>query len=702
MRIPLCFVMLVSGLGVRPAAGQFRTPEWKNFHNSTYVGEEAEAARVALFRASEHLEAQRPREAGRELLRLLHSEARGMVRYGERLVLPLERAVALQLAQLPPDVLETLRGEEEGAAERALDPRRVERLSLRRFEVAMRHPLSRRSAAAIYDLGQAALLDADFGGGAAYFEEIVCWPSVFAPDLKNLAAARLAECLAFLGEEPRSGSLLTWPQGSVPGVEPSTVASWLARAAKPTPEPDPRWSTLLGSNDRSTLPALGAADPVPTFSFPIVRGEQTWMGSNRPRPKRFFTPGPTQVPGFPRNLPLVVGGVLYSVQRNTLLARDLVTGHDLFAPLRFDFDLHIDPRLYAVDVDQVTASIHDNQLFLSLEVIDRQHAAPVRFGALYSIDLSRQGYITWGVQTFGRDPEDPLHGWVFGGPAELVSGQLLVPAARMGIKETSSHLFAFDPQTGAYRRDLFLGRASAVARYADRFSTETPRLVRPSPLAVRRGSVYVCTNLGVVAAVRARDLSLTWLYRYNRLVPIDSRRYTREVFHVTGGWPGRAPLALEDRLLVSPADSRYLYSLARWPNAEGDLILADPVEKETRLAWIGADRQRLYFLVQRGTRHAVQATDHSGGVLWETPPLPAEEPVIGLPAQSDRFLFLPTDRRIYRLDLERDGYADLVIRPPPATGTPLPKQGTFGDLVVTQDRLISQSNLFVHVYRVAK
>lgn len=698
----LAFAGLTLALAPQALRAQYRTPEWKNFQNATYVGVESEEARVALFRADEHLSAGRTEEAARTLLGLLHGEARGLVRFGDRLVLPLERAVALKLSAMPAEILVALRAEEEGLAERLLGRR--ERSARESVLQARRHPLSARAEQRIYAAGQEALLAGEFGAAAAYLEELVHFPSAGPGSTRLLASARLLECLGHLGERPGTEAPMTWPTGMLRSADGAEFDLELRRQALEAraPERTASWETLLGHSSRSRLPIPATGPLVPLFSFESGVHRTDWP-EQAPHRRRFeVLGGPFPIPPLPAGLPLVSRGRLFYLDDEQLFAKDLATGKDLFPALRFDFDLHLSPVHFTVVLDRCSMAIFDDMLYLTVEIEARRGPEEARYSVLYGIDLSRQGLVQFRVPTVGRSTDDPLAGLVFSGPPHLESGRLVIPASRLEVKETSCYLLSLDPTEGSLQDSLFLAKAGAVARVSERFSAEESRLVLPAPLAVRRGVAYVCTNLGVVTAVQVAPHELLWSFRYNRLAPTDARRFHRENMFVTGGWPSRAPIALAERLLVSPEDSRYLYSLARWPSSEGDLILHDPVEKESHLAWIGANEDELYFLVRRWRDQAhqsVQATDHHGGIRWETPPLPGDEPVVGVPAMGRRFLYLPTDRRIYRIDLSATGFSDMVTMPPDSVGVPIPRFGALGDLVVTDEYLISQSSRFVHVYR---
>src|SRR5882672_12892612 len=153
------------------ASAQLVLPEGDDFLNTTFVGDEPEVARLAFYKAEELLGARQPKEAGREVLKLLRGDAHGLVRVGERLVVPLETAGLLFLLRLP----ETLRAElakEEEAAGVAVPPAdRDASAPLRAF--ALRHPLAAAGERALLDAGVQRLLAGDPGGAAADLERLV-------------------------------------------------------------------------------------------------------------------------------------------------------------------------------------------------------------------------------------------------------------------------------------------------------------------------------------------------------------------------------------------------------------------------------------------------------------------------------------------------------------------------------------------------
>ena len=694
-------------LAASPCLGQFRTPEWKDFHNNTFVGDEPEPIRIGFFSAEEHRGSGRELEAGREYLRIARSELSGRVRFGERLVLPSDRAAALKLLSLSADTLDGLRDADAGVAARIWAGRRGPTDFVTRELLDRHHPLDPHAERACYEQGLYELLAGHPTSAAAYFERIVHWPGAHPGELRAAASVRLRQCLHAQGRAAVASALLRWPDGEVRVAgEPGPIGDGRWRTGQDRDRP---WTTFLGDDTRVRRPRH-AKDPERPARWSVDLPVSESLDPDRASHRHRYEVGLREDVVLPCGLPVVLDDRLIELAEDGVHFRSLEDGSDLFPVVRWDFDLHVDPERFEVDLDGSALCVADRALFVNLRVRDRTTYPERSVGALFRLDLTREAYVEAGWRSWEQEPGDTpgTDPWAFAGPPVAVDGRLFLPAMRLVENDTECELFHFDPRTLELRDRCFLARDRAVDRFADRFSTDIGRrLVSPTPVSARNGVLYVCTNLGVVAAVRAADRSLEWMFRYNRMVPVDSRRYSRHHFYVTGGWPSRPVEVLADRLLVAPSDSRYLYSLARWPNSVGDLVLNDPVEKESRLAWVGADAERLFFLVRRlagrtDPQVAVQCTDHSGSFLWQSDPLPILEPPAGLPAQTDRYLYIPTDRLVYRVDLSRKGTWDLVLPPPDSMGVPYPEIGAFGDLMVTDRWLVSRSARYLTVFAVPK
>jgi hypothetical protein len=327
--------------------------------------------------------------------------------------------------------------------------------------------------------------------------------------------------------------------------------------------------------------------------------------------------------------------------------------------------------------------------------------------ALFGFDLARECYVDVAVTSamLARDPE--LAGYVFSGPAVVSGGRVLVSASRLVAKETECALLAFDARSGAPAGHLLLARAGNVPHYRDRGLRDDVWRVVPSPVALRDGVAYVCTNVGLMAAVRASDLGMVWAFRYHRRNPPDSEKYSRAVQYPKATWVGRPPIALADRVVATPSDSDYAYSFARWPDARGHLVLNEPIERQHRMALVGATDDTLFFVKRTGApggaQFSIEATDHDGTVRWSSVPFPYGERIVGTPVLTRRCLFVPTDHVIYPIQLSREGgFCDRPIAFPDRPGVPAPDFAGFGDLAVSGRWLFSTSALYTLVFEGAK
>ncbi len=694
-----------------PLRAQSTLPESVDFSNATDVGDEPEAARLAFYHAEEHLAAGRARAAGDEIVNLLRSATRGRVRVGERLVVPVETAALLFLLRLPADVRAELARAEELIAEKS--PLGGDDARQRTF--AARHPLQASGERALLDSGVRQLLSGRFGAAVADLERLVHWPSAGPGAARALAAARLLEAYARLGRELPREPLARWPDATV--------------ALPPTAGDAPRdWTTLRETADAARRPGFDFGATLPGF-------ERWFVPPPAPQPvrdpeyalhrNRFLlvqhqtTQDEPELKDLPTRAPLVVGDRLITLEPLVagdggvvaLHVRSLATGDELYAPIRSDFDLHLDPEQDEVVLDRCALSNEGEALFVTMELRDpgqearqlgRDGQASART-ALFRLDLAREGYVEFRVTSAELATRAEFADHVFAGAAVQSDGRLLVAASRLRVKESECALLAFDAASGAPLTATFLARAAAIPRVASRFGADEARRVNPSPVVVEGGVAFVCTNLGAIAALRASDLELAWLFRYHRAVPPDGDRFERAALHDLGPWLGRAPIALADRVIASPADSHYLYSLARWPNERGDLLLNEPIEKQLRQCLLGADAKRCWFVRREGgdggaPRYSIEATDHDGVPMWEQSiSVLRGNRITGVPAITRRWLFVPTDRCIYRVDLEGGLLAS--IQPPAAVGVPYPEFGTFGDLAIAGDRMVSTSSLFTLLFK---
>jgi hypothetical protein len=234
------------------------------------------------------------------------------------------------------------------------------------------------------------------------------------------------------------------------------------------------------------------------------------------------------------------------------------------------------------------------------------------------------------------------------------------------------YLVRLDGLTGRPEWARFLCQGAPLSREPDWNRQEvlgfpdTP----PSPLAAAGSKVFVCTNLGVVAAVEAATGELAWAYRYER-IPAGPKR--------PAGWPRTPPRVDADRMLVTPTDSSFLYELFLEPR--GGSVEARPARERGRFVrLVGSVGPSLYLLEKGPAETGVVRLRRDTGERYDAPPLQPGEDVLGDPLLTTREVWLSSDRGLHRYDLARDLYLLQLMAPKPderrfRLGTPIPSDG---------------------------
>ena len=130
---------------------------------------------------------------------------------------------------------------------------------------------------------------------------------------------------------------------------------------------------------------------------------------------------------------------------------------------------------------------------------------PSNAGYLACLDLQSQGKLKWKITADEhRDPR-----WAFEG-SPLSDGTNVYIAMRFSDIQPQSHVACFDLRTGALRWRKMVCAADTIAHGA---STEE---ITHNLLTLDRGTLYVNTNLGAVAALDSTDGRIRWLATYPR------------------------------------------------------------------------------------------------------------------------------------------------------------------------------------------
>ncbi|MBN1341234.1 MAG: PQQ-binding-like beta-propeller repeat protein [Phycisphaerae bacterium] len=178
-------------------------------------------------------------------------------------------------------------------------------------------------------------------------------------------------------------------------------------------------------------------------------------------------------------------------------------------------------------------------------------------GALVCLDTS-SGKPLWGGRL--TDLAAELAETVLDGAPLFYQGKLFAVARRrkrFGFEEC--HLIRLDARTGRLEWMRHLASASSVS-----YGLGPRTLAIP---AISEGIVYVCTNLGAVAAVSAHDGGIRWLQIYHKDETAEQAgaRFARSLLP----WRFGPPICWRDKLICGPLDSDSLMILDR---ADGNIV----------------------------------------------------------------------------------------------------------------------------------
>ncbi|MFN0056702.1 MAG: PQQ-binding-like beta-propeller repeat protein [Planctomycetales bacterium] len=125
---------------------------------------------------------------------------------------------------------------------------------------------------------------------------------------------------------------------------------------------------------------------------------------------------------------------------------------------------------------------------------------------LVSLDLERQGDLAWTIQ--GGEVDGPAGPWAFDGTPLAVQGRVYVPLRR-SEPQLQLNVACFDAESAKllWNRKVCLG--------LEAFGPEFEEL-HNELLTYADERLYFCTNLGVVAALDARDGTVRWVASYPR------------------------------------------------------------------------------------------------------------------------------------------------------------------------------------------
>lgn len=232
----------------------------------------------------------------------------------------------------------------------------------------------------------------------------------------------------------------------------------------------------------------------------------------RNRDRRVFTAFPT--------FPVIHENLVFCADESHIFAYDLLARDEprgAWGASPVVYELADAPRMHPRDtrgrigMPARTVSIAGGRLIARLgRAVAARGASAVFAGppsTLVCLDLQREGAVTWRItaEQFAEDAGN----WVFDG-CPLAHGGRIYVLLRKTAPQLTLNVVCLSPETGEvlWNRRLCHGLEPFSVDYDE---------IHEQLLTVADGRIFVCTNLGVVAAVDARDGAVVWACTYPRI-----------------------------------------------------------------------------------------------------------------------------------------------------------------------------------------
>ncbi len=519
-------------LGSAPVArAQFVVPEGSEFHNGSSLATEDDGdSDVLLQRLDEALARADGGEAVEVVTRLRMQRRPALVRFGPRTHVPaLELASRRIAASDAPELIARVEAHERGLVDEARRLRDVDRLvdhALRGSGFASSGEAARAAGRLLFEQGHWWAASALLGRG----------PS----DRATEELDRVARERAGMGSRSDVGA---------PAATGPAQFSWQLAFPRPLDvHPDAPLPTVLPGREREAL----ILDTMELLGFDTQTGMNTVVGFRWDeavlaglKEERYVTALPA-----PRRLAAARAGRRLVLPFNT--PYDFSRDRDL--------STHRIPHLVAVDLI----------------------GSPMHAGLTRPLPVASPGArLAWVASVESRKESTAY------GPPTIVGDRVFVQVFRTSV-DTEVSLACFDLESGALRFESPLVRGAQIPRFGSRLTdlavSDLDKRAREGPPAYREGLLWCCTGFGMVAAVDAWSGDVLLTFRYDRVFSLE-----KEVFDPAflfdpdpGSWDDEPVRFWNDRVVVAPSDSRYLYMLAPTPGERGHLILDDPIEKLDR------------------------------------------------------------------------------------------------------------------------
>ncbi len=360
--------------------------------------------------------------------------------------------------------------------------------------------------------------------------------------------------------------------------------------------------------------------------------------------------------------PVMDGGLIFAQRSREIVALNMTTGGTAW---RFFGDEkesggagYVEEQPAAWDA----VTVHDGRLYASLPGDAASYYSYE--SAIHPADIicldSKTGRVVWRLDRQAIE-EDFAEVIFDSSPLVGHGGVFVVGRRRRSFGFEDCYLYRFDTATGAMAYRSHLGSAS-TGTFGSRRPTRTIA-------AMHGGTVYVCTNLGTIAAVSAHSGAVRWLRLYQRHRDDDTgiSRFVRDV----RPWQFNPVLVSDGRLVVLPTDAANVFVVSA---DTGALIHSIPTDTLGRVATLLGVRGGVLCCAGR----TVGCYDLARGEpLWTTP-LPDDANLFGRGLWADDRLLVPT----------RTGLSTYRVSDGERSDQSWDTEGEGGNLVALGDRLV--------------
>ncbi len=428
------------------------------------------------------------------------------------------------------------------------------------------------------------------------------------------------------------------------------------------PESPEHWPIFAGADERNRPATCRVDDPGLLWQADLRESTERETDGSRDEPDG-KPPAGRELTMFP----VVDKGLVYVQWRREVVALQRATGSVLWTYGSGDrresgFD-YLEDSPPGWD----SPTVHEGRVYASLpgdESPYHNYDSPRAMSELVCLD-AKSGRLIWRMNQ--RSTDDPLAEIIFDS-SPLVTNQsvYIVGRRRRAFGFEDCYLYRFRGADGSIAYRTHLGSASTGSFGA-----------RPATRAIAAldgDAIYVCSNLGTIAAVSAHTGDILWLRLYERIRPDSPQAATRAARNIAP-WQFNPVFVSGGRMVCLPTDSSNVLVLSAASGSPVRLISEETFGGIESLFGLRDD-------LLCGVGKEAFCYDLAAGAVKWTSPLPAGATLLGRGTRTVHEMLIPRRNGISRYRLEDGARSD----------APWGVEGEGGNLVALPDMLIAASS----------